>query len=125
MSRKQLYTVVGAIHLIFGFGFLLMTPLTVALYGISLNETGTLMAQLLAASDLASAALLLGLRDMSDSKATRIISIKGALEWSVITIILLLYSISGLLNFMGWVSIVLFAAIVYLFARDVSRQKDA
>lgn len=123
MSRKQLYTIVGAIHLIFGFGFLLMTPWTVALYGISLNETGTLMAQLLAASDLASAALLLGLRDMADSKAARIISIKGALEWSLITIILLLYSVTGLLNFMGWVSVVLFAAIVYLFARDVSLQK--
>lgn len=123
MSRKQLYTVVGAVHLIFGFGFLLMTQWTVALYGITLNETGTLMAQLLAASDLASAALLLGLRDMASSKAARIISTKGMLEWSLITIILLLNTITGLLNFMGWVSVVLFAAIVYMFARDVSRQQ--
>ncbi len=123
MSRKQLYTVVGAIHLIFGFGFLLMTPWTVALYGISLNETGTLMAQLLAASDLASAALLLGLRDLGDSKAARNVSIKGALEWSLITIVVLLYSITGLLNFMGWVSVVLFAVIVFLFARDISSQQ--
>ena len=125
MSRKQLYTAIGAIHLLFGFGFLLLTQWTVALYGITLNETGTLMAQLLAASDLASAALLLGLRDIADSKAGRIISTKGALEWSLITIILLLYTVTGLLNFMGWVSVVLFAAIAYLFARDVSRQQGA
>jgi hypothetical protein len=124
MSRKQLYTIVGAVHLIFGFGFLLLPGLVVALYGVSLDESGTLMAQLLAASDLASAALLLGLRDMGDSKATRIISIKGALEWSLITIVVLLYSITGLLNFMGWVSVVLFAAIVYLLVRDISRQED-
>ena len=123
MSRKQLYTAIGVIHLLFGFGFLLLTQWTVALYGITLNETGTLMAQLLAASDLASAALLLGLRDIADSKAGRIISTKGALEWSLITIILLLYTVTGLLNFMGWVSVVLFAAIAYLFARDVARQQ--
>ena len=123
MSRKQLYTIVGAVHLIFGFGFLLLPGLVVALYGVTLNESGTLMAQLLGASDLASAALLLGLRDIANSKAARIISTKGALEWSLITIILLLYSITGLLNFMGWVSVVLFAAIVYLFVRDISRQE--
>ena len=123
MSRKQLYTIVGAVHLIFGFGFLLLPGLVVALYGVTLNESGTLMAQLLGGSDLASAALLLGLRDIANSKAARIISTKGALEWSLITIILLLYSITGLLNFMGWVSVVLFAAIVYLFVRDISRQE--
>lgn len=124
MSRKLLYTVVGAVHLVFGFGFLLLTGWTVALYGITLNETGTLMAQLLAASDLASAALLLGLRDITDSKPARIISTKGMLEWSLITIVVLLNSVSGLLNFMGWVSVVMFSAIVYFFARDVFRQRE-
>jgi hypothetical protein len=123
MSRKLLYTVVGAVHLVFGFGFLLLPGVVVALYGISLDETGTLMAQLLGAADLASAALLLGLRDIADSQAARSISTKGALEWSLITIILLLNTVTGLLNFMGWVSVVLFAAIVFLFARDVSLQK--
>jgi hypothetical protein len=121
MARKQLYTVVGAVHLIFGFGFLLLPGVVVALYGISLDDSGTLMAQLLGAADLASAALLLGAREIGDSKATRIISIKGALEWSLIMIVLLLHSITGLLNFMGWVSVVLFAAIVFLFARDVAQ----
>lgn len=125
MSRKQLYSIVGAIHLVFGFGFLLLPGVVVALYGISLDESGTLMAQLLGAADLASAALLLGLRDIPSSQAARVISTKGALEWSLIAIVLLLYSITGLLNFMGWVSIVLFAAIVFLFARDVFQQQDA
>jgi hypothetical protein len=82
------------------------------------------MAQLLAASDLAGAALLLGLRDIADSKPARIISTKGMLEWGLITIVILLYSVSGLLNFMGWVSVVLFSAIVYFFARDVYRQRE-
>lgn len=125
MSRKQLYSFVGVIHLLFGFGFLLLPGLVVALYGISLDESGTLMAQLLGASDLASAALLLGLRDVAASKAARVVSTKGALEWSLITIVLLLYSVTGLLNFMGWVSVVLFGVIVYLFARDVFGQQDA
>jgi hypothetical protein len=123
MSRKLLYTLVGTVHLVFGFGFLLLPGLVVALYGVSLDESGTLMAQLLGAADLASAALLLGLRNIADSQAARSISTKGALEWSLITIILLLNTVTGLLNFMGWVSVVLFAAIVFLFARDVSLQK--
>jgi hypothetical protein len=125
MSRRTLYTLVGAVHLIFGFGFLLLPGVVVALYGVSLDESGVLMAQLLGAVDLASAALLLGLRDIADSQAARVISTKGAVEWSLITIILLLYSITGLLNFMGWVSVVLFAAIVYLFARDAFGQQAA
>ena len=124
MSRKSLYTLVGAVHLIFGFGFLLLPGVIVALYGISLDESGTLIAQLLGAADLASAALLLGTREIGDSKATRVISFKGALEWSLITIVVLLYSITGLLNFMGWASVVVFAAIVFLLARDVFRQQD-
>lgn len=122
MARKTVYTVVGAIHLIFGFGFLLLPGVVVALYGVSLDESGTLMAQLLGAADLASAALLLGLRDITASQAARVISAKGALEWSLITIVLLIHSITGLLNFMGWLSVVLFAGIVYLFARDVFEQ---
>ncbi|MCB9422202.1 MAG: hypothetical protein H6667_20535 [Ardenticatenaceae bacterium] len=124
MTRKQLYSIVGGIHLVFGFGFLLLPGIVVALYGISLDESGTLMAQLLGASDLASAALLLTLRDIPSSQAARVVSTKGALEWSLITIILLLYSVTGLLNFMGWVSVVLFAAIAFLFARDVFKQQD-
>ncbi|MEJ2747173.1 MAG: hypothetical protein P8183_04555 [Anaerolineae bacterium] len=125
MSRKTLYTLVGAIHLVFGFGFLLLPGVMVALYGAPLDESGTLMTQLLGASDLASAALLLALRDIDASKAARTISIKGALEWSLITLIVLLYSITGLLNFLGWISVVLFAVIVYFFARDVFQQQDA
>jgi hypothetical protein len=124
MPRKTLYTLIGALHLIFGLGFLLMTQWTVAIYGITLNETGTLMAQLLAVADLGSAAILLGLRDLPNSKAARVISTKGALEWGLIAIILLLNSVTGLLNFMGWVSVVLFAAIVFLFVRDMKNSGD-
>lgn len=124
MPRKTLYTLIGALHLIFGLGFLLMTQWTVAIYGVTLNESGTLMTQLLGVADLGSAAILLGLRDLPASKATRVISTKGALEWGLIAIILLLYSVSGLLNFMGWVSVVLFAAIVFLFVRDMKNSGD-
>jgi hypothetical protein len=124
MPRKTLYTLIGALHLIFGLGFLLMTQWTVAIYGITLNETGTLMAQLLAVADLGSAAILLGLRDLPNSKAARVISTKGALEWGLIAIILLLNSVTGLLNFMGWVSVVMFAAIVFLFVRDMKNSGD-
>jgi hypothetical protein len=101
-----------------------MTQWTVAIYGITLNETGTLMAQLLAVADLGSAAILLGLRDLPNSKAARVISTKGALEWGFIAIILLLNSVTGLLNFMGWVSVVMFAAIVFLFVRDMKNSGD-
>lgn len=120
MSRKLLYTGVGVIHLVFGIGFLLLPGFVVSLYGISLDESGLLMARLLGAADTASGMLLLGLRDIARSQASRLISLKGAVEWSLIAVILLLNTLSGLLNFLGWVSVVLFIGIVVLFARDAS-----
>ncbi len=125
MTRKLLYTLVGAIHLAFGLGFVLVPGLVVALYGVSLAESGALMARLLGAADLASAFLLLGARQWPDAPAARLISLKGVLDWSVIAVILLFYSLSGLLNFMGWVSVVLFVVIAILFGRDAVGQKNA
>ncbi|MCA9970568.1 MAG: hypothetical protein KC425_10160, partial [Anaerolineales bacterium] len=101
-------------------GFLLLPGFVVSLYGISLDESGLLMARLLGAADTASGMLLLGLRDIARSQASRLISLKGAVEWSLIAVILLLNTLSGLLNFLGWVSVVLFIGIVVLFARDAS-----
>jgi hypothetical protein len=124
MKQKALYTLIGIIHLVFGLGFVLLPDLVAALYGVSLDESGTLMARLLGAADLASALPLLGARTLPASPATRLISQKGALEWSLVAIILLVYSLLGALNFLGWMSVVLFAAIVYLFATDIVRQRD-
>jgi len=124
MTQKSLYTGVGFIHLIFGLGFVLLPGLVVAIYGVSLAESGTMMARLLGASDLAGALLLFGARTIPASRTTRLISLKGALEWSLIAIILLVYALSGLLNFMGWASVVLFAAIVYLFSVNVYKHDE-
>lgn len=124
MSRKMVYTAVGVLHLLFGVGFLLLPGFVVSLYGISLDASGTLMARLLGVADIASATLLLGLRDLPDSQAARFVSIKGALEWGLITIVVLLNTLSGLLNFLGWISVVLFVVVVILFAIDLSGQKQ-
>ena len=124
MSRKMVYTAVGVLHLLFGVGFLLLPGFVVSLYGISLDASGTLMARLLGVADIASATLLLGLRDLPDSQAARFVSIKGALEWGLITVVVLLNTLSGLLNFLGWISVVLFVVVVILFAIDLSGQKQ-
>ena len=124
MSRKMVYTAVGVLHLLFGVGFLLLPGFVVSLYGISLDASGTLMARLLGVADIASATLLLGLPDLPDSQAARFVSIKGALEWGLITIVVLLNTLSGLLNFLGWISVVLFVVVVILFAIDLSGQKQ-
>ncbi len=122
MTQKTVYTGVGVIHLAFGLGFVLLPGLVVSLYGVSLDDAGIMMARLLGASDLASALLLLGARAIPASRTTRLISLKGALEWSLIAIILAFYALSGLLNFMGWASVILFAVIVYLFGVDIYKQ---
>lgn len=125
MSQKTIYTAVGLLHLIFGLGFILLPNLVTSLYGVSLDEAGTMMARLLGTSDLAGALLLLGARNLPASPATRLVSLKGMVEWGLVAIVLLYYSLTGLVNVLGWVSVVLFVIIVYLFAADAHRKSPA
>jgi hypothetical protein len=102
---STLLIIVAAAALVFGLGFLLLPEQSLALFGITLDASGTLFARLVGAALIGYAAVYWLARNAGDSEARRAIVVGGFVWHTLGFVVFLLAQLAGLANALGWLNV--------------------
>ena len=104
---QALFLVTFIFEILFGLGFLIAPGTLFSTFGVTLNPSGISVARLFAAAVLALSTLAWYARS-KDSAALKVAAARTMfVYWLVSTIVSLIAQLNGLLNTMGWSTIVM------------------
>ncbi len=111
MKLKTLFVYNAVITFPFGVGLVLWPAFILNLYGVELSPGGSFVAQLLGSALIFVALLCWFTRNSEDSEARRAIVLASFLESTLGCIIVLIAKLSGVINILGWLIVVLYFSI--------------
>jgi hypothetical protein len=117
MKLKTLLIINTVIALVYGIGFLLLPGMTVGLYGVASSPGIILEGRLFGLTMIGIGLICWLARDVSDRGAQRAIILAQLISTAIGFIVVLLATITGVVNAAGWLSVViyLFLALGYAY----------
>jgi hypothetical protein len=109
MTIKTFFTIIAVLALVHGVGFVLAPEQVAVIYGLAASPSSVLIGRLFGAALVALGLIFWLARDQS-SESVRGVLIGTAIGDAVGLIVVVMATISGTLNSMGWI-----AALIYLF----------
>jgi hypothetical protein len=122
MNTRILFTIAAVVGAIFGLAFLLAPDRTLAFYEVTLGDTGLAIARLLGATYVSFAAIAWFARPASASPLLKSVLLGFAISYTLSFLIVLQMQIQGMVNTMGWSSVVITALLALGFANEYLRQ---
>lgn len=116
MKLSNLLVVAAVIGAVFGVAFVVASGPLLAIYGITLDKAGTLVAQLFGAALIALAVVNWFARNVTDPEGRRAV-VLGNLAGDVVGfVVILLGQLSGIANAVGWSSVAIYLLLGLGFA---------
>ena len=109
MKLSNLLVVSAAIAAFFGIGLVVVTGPLLAIYGMTLDKTGTVVAQLFGSLLIAFAVLNWFARNIADPEARRAVVLGNLAGNAVGFVVILLGQSAGIANQLGWSNVVIYA----------------
>lgn len=124
MKLSNLLLVSAVIALIFGVGLVVVTGSLLAVYGMTVDRTGTVVAQLFGSLLLAFAVLNWFARNVTDPDARRAVILGNLTGNAVGFVVILLGQLSGIANQLGWSNVAIYAllALAWLYVQFIQRE---
>ena len=116
MKLSSLLVVAAAIGAVFGVAFVVASGPLLAIYGITLDKAGTLVAQLFGAALISLAVLNWLARTVTDPAARQAV-VLGNLAGDVVGfVVILLGQLAGIANAIGWSNVAIYLLLALGFA---------
>lgn len=116
MSLKNLLMVAAVIGAAFGVAFVVASGPLLAIYGITLDKAGTLVAQLFGALLIGVAVLNWFARNVTDPEARQAVVV-GNLTGDVVGfVVILIGQLAGIANALGWANVAIYLLLALGFA---------
>lgn len=116
MKLSNLLMVAAVIGAVFGVGFVVASGPLLAIYGITLDKAGTLVAQLFGAALISLAVLNWFARNVTDPEARRAVVLANLAGDVVGFVVILLGQLSGISNALGWSNVAIYLLLALGFA---------
>ena len=116
MKLSYLMTVSAVVAVIFGIAFVLASGSLMPLYGATLNPAGTIIAQLFGAALIGFAVVNWFARNAKEGEALRAIVLANLVSDTIGFIVALLGQLSGVVNALGWSTVVIYLLLALGFA---------
>ena len=116
MKLKTLLIVNAIVALLFGLAFVFLAETFMSFYGTTLSAGGQLIAQLFGAALLGYAVLSWFARDAEESLARKAIVLSLCIGDTVGFVVALLGQLSGVVNSLGWSTVVIYLLLALGFA---------
>jgi len=107
MKLNSLFTITSIVSLAFGVGFLLAPGPLLAIYGLSLNPVGALLARFAGSAFICLTPLTWLGRTFTDAQARRALVVSIFPTFAIGFVVALLAQLSGLMNSLGWLYVTL------------------
>lgn len=116
MKLNNLLVVAAVIGAVFGVAFVVASGPLLAIYGITLDKAGTLVAQLFGALLIGLAVLNWFARNVTDPDARQAV-VLGNLTGDVVGfVVILIGQLAGIANTLGWVNVAIYLVLALGFA---------
>lgn len=116
MKLSYLMIVSAVVAVIFGIAFVLASGSLMALYGATLNPAGTVIAQLFGAALIGFAVVNWFARNAKEGEALRAIVLANLVSDTIGFIMALLGQLAGVVNALGWSTVVIYLLLALGFA---------
>ena len=116
MKLSNLLAVAAVIGAVFGVGFVVASGPVLAIYGITLDKAGTLVAQLFGALLIGLATLNWFARNVTEREARQAVVLGNLVGDVVGFIVILIGQLSGIANAVGWSNVAIYLLLALGFA---------
>jgi uncharacterized membrane protein YfcA len=116
VKLSNLLVVAAVIGAVFGVGFVVASGPLLAIYGITLDKAGTLVAQLFGAALISLAVLNWLARNVTDPEARRAVVLANLAGDVVGFVVILLGQLAGVANALGWSNVAIYLLLALGFA---------
>ena len=116
MKLSNLLAVAAVIGAVFGVGFVVASGPVLAIYGITLDKAGTLVAQLFGALLIGLATLNWFARNVTEREARQAVVLGNLVGDVVGFIVILIGQLSGIANTVGWSNVAIYLLLALGFA---------
>ncbi len=116
MKLSNLLVVAAVIGAVFGVAFVVASGPLLAIYGISLDRAGTLVAQLFGAALISLAVLNWFARNVTDPEARQAVVLGNLVGDVVGFVVILLGQLAGISNALGWSNVAIYLLLALGFA---------
>jgi hypothetical protein len=116
VSLKNLLMVAAVIGAAFGVAFVVASGPLLAIYGITLDKAGTLVAQLFGALLIGVAVLNWFARDVTDPEARQAVVFGNLSGDAIGFVVILIGQLAGIANSLGWVNVAIYLLLAVGFA---------
>ncbi len=116
MKLSNLLMVAAVIGAVFGVGFVVASGPLLAIYGITLDKAGTLVAQLFGAALISLSVLNWFARNVTDPEARRAVVLANLAGDVVGFVVILLGQLAGISNALGWSNVAIYLLLALGFA---------
>jgi uncharacterized membrane protein YfcA len=123
MKLSNLLIVSAAIAAFFGIGLVVVTGPLLAIYGMTVDKTGTVIAQLFGSLLIGFAVLNWFARTVTDPEARRAVVLGNLAGDAVGFVVILLGQLAGIANTLGWsnVAIYLLLTLAWMYVQFMQR----
>lgn len=123
MNFRTILTVQGILLAVFGLSGIFIPETFWGLYGVTLNETGILVAKLAGIIMTGNALFSWLSRDTKDKLALKNIGIKNIFDWGASFVLFIIGQLGGVFNTLNWSNVVLLAVMTVWWWMIHSRNK--
>jgi hypothetical protein len=116
VKLSNLLVVAAVIGAVFGVGFVVASGPLLAIYGITLDKAGTLVAQLFGAALISLAVLNWLARNVTGPEARRVVVLANLAGDVVGFVVILLGQLAGVANALGWSNVAIYLLLALGFA---------
>ncbi len=116
MKLSNLLIVSAVIAAFFGIGLVVVTGPLLAIYGMTLDKTGTVVAQLFGSLLIAFAVLNWFARNVTDQEARRAVGLGNLAGNAVGFVVILLGQLAGIANTLGWSNVAIYLVLTLAWA---------
>ena len=116
MKLSNLLAVAAVIGAVFGVGFVVASGPVLAIYGITLDKAGTLVAQLFGALLIGLATLNWFARNVTEPEARQAVVLGNLVGDVVGFVVILIGQLSGIANAVGWSNVAIYLLLALGFA---------
>jgi hypothetical protein len=125
MKLKALFVITAVISILFGIGFYLLPAQVVSTFGVTADEGMQHMTRNFGSAVVAIGAMCWAAREATDSKARRAIILANFIYFTLGSISILLFQLTGIPNINGWVTFAFHVPLAlafgyFLFAKPAS-----
>ena len=125
MKLNTMLTIAAVVAGIFGVAFVIVTGPLMSLYGITLDQAGTLVAQLFGAALIGFAVLNWFARNVTDREAQRAVVLANLASDVVGFVMILIGQLAGVANALGWSSVAIYLLLALGFAYFQFMKREA